>query len=75
MTDIERTLEELDIMEKKLVAMYVLEEYTIPEIARLLPCSEKTAERLLHDTVDQMSRLLLARQLLERLPNVKRAEV
>ena len=71
-TDIERTLEELDGMEKKLVVMYVLEEYTIPEIARLLSCSERTAERLLHDTVDQVSRLLLARQLLEKLPDVRR---
>lgn len=72
-TDIDRTLEELDVMEKKLVAMYVLEEYTIPEIARLLPCSEKTAQRLMHDTIDQVTRLLLGRRLLGRLPNAEKA--
>lgn len=73
--DIERTIEELDVMEKKLVAMYVLEEYTIPEIARLLPCAEKTAERLLHDTIDQLSRILLDRRLIERLPNAGTTEI
>jgi hypothetical protein len=74
-TDIERTLDELDGMEKQLVTMYLLEDYTIPEIARLLSCCEKTAERLLHDTIDQVSRLLLGRRLLDRLPEVKKAVV
>jgi RNA polymerase sigma factor (sigma-70 family) len=66
--DIERTLEELDPLEKKLVAMYVLEEYTVSEISRLLSCSEKTTQRLMHETIDQLSRLLLTRKLLAQLP-------
>ena len=72
-TDIEHTLEELDAMERKLVAMYVLEEYTIPEIGRILACAEKTAERLLHDAIDETSRLLLIRRLIAKLPEVERA--
>jgi DNA-directed RNA polymerase specialized sigma24 family protein len=70
-TDIERTLEELDAMQQKLVTMYVLEDYTISEIGRLLACSEKTAERMLHDAVDQTSWLLLTRQLIVKLPEIE----
>jgi DNA-directed RNA polymerase specialized sigma24 family protein len=47
----------------------VLEEYTSSEISRLLSCSERTADRLFHDSVDQLSRLLLTRKLLEKMPN------
>lgn len=67
-TDMERTLEELDALEKRLVTMYILEEYTIPEISRLLSCCERTGERRLHDAIDQLSQALLSRGLLERLP-------
>lgn len=70
-TDIERTLEELDALEKKLLTMHVLEEYTISEISRLLSCSEKTSERRLQDAIDQLSRALLSRGLLERIPQIR----
>jgi DNA-directed RNA polymerase specialized sigma24 family protein len=70
-TDVERTLEELDAVGKKLLTMHVLEEYTISEISRLLSCSEKTSERRLHDAIDQLSRVLLSRGLLERLPQTR----
>lgn len=69
-TDMEHTLERLDALDKKLVAMSALEEYTIPEISRTLGRSEKTIERLLHDAIDQLSKALLVRGLLERLPDV-----
>jgi DNA-directed RNA polymerase specialized sigma24 family protein len=69
-TDMEHTLEGLNALEKKLLTMYVLEEYTSSEISRLLSCSERTADRLFHDSVDQLSRLLLARKLLEKMPNL-----
>ena len=69
-TDMERTLEKLEPIEKKLVAMSALEEYTISEIARALCCSERTVDRLLHDAIDQLSRALLVRGLLERLPDI-----
>jgi DNA-directed RNA polymerase specialized sigma24 family protein len=67
-TDMDHTLEKLDAFDKKLVAMYVLEEYTVSEVSRTLGCSERTVERLLHDALDQLSRSLLVRGLLERIP-------
>jgi len=69
--DIERTLDELDALERRLVTMHVIEEYTIVEVSRQLMWSEKTVERLLHDAIDQTSRLLLARKLLERIPETR----
>lgn len=69
-TDMERTIEKLDAFERKLVAMNVLEEYSVPEMSRLLSCSQRTLERKLQDAIDQLSRLLLADRLLDRLPNV-----
>lgn len=70
-TDMERTLDRLDTLDKKLVAMYVLEEYTISEVSRTLGCSERTVERLLHDAIDRLSRFLLGRGLLETLPETR----
>ncbi|MFZ3341862.1 MAG: sigma factor-like helix-turn-helix DNA-binding protein [Terriglobales bacterium] len=67
-TDMEHTLERLDVLDKKLLAMYALEEHTISEISRALVRSERTVERLLHDAIDQLSKFLLFRGLLERLP-------
>lgn len=69
-TDMEHTLEMLDALHKKLLAMSALEDYTIAEISRTMCCSERTVERLLHDAIDQLSRSLLFRGLLERLPVV-----
>lgn len=68
-TDMEHTIEGLDALEKKLVAMSVLEEYSIPEISRLLAYPQRTVERLLQGSLDQLSRILLSRGLLERLPD------
>jgi DNA-directed RNA polymerase specialized sigma24 family protein len=62
--DMEHTLEELDALDKKLVAMSALEEYTISEISRTIGRSERTVERLF------LSKSLLVRGLLERLPEV-----
>jgi DNA-directed RNA polymerase specialized sigma24 family protein len=68
-TDMEHTLEKLDGFDKKLVAMNVLEEYSIPEMSRLLVCPQRTVERLLQSAIDRLSSLLLTDGLLERLPN------
>ena len=69
-TDMERAIEKLNTLEKKLLAMNVLEEYYVPEIARLLGCNEKTVRRALQDALDQLSRILLEGGLLEELPSV-----
>jgi predicted transcriptional regulator len=69
-TDMEHTLEKLDVLDKKLVAMSALEEYTISEISRALGCSERTVDRLLHNAIDRLSQCLLVCGLLERLPEM-----
>jgi hypothetical protein len=70
--DMERAIEKLSAIEKNLLAMSILEEYTIPDIALLLGCNEKTVRRTLPDAVDQLSRILLAGGLLKELPQVMR---
>jgi hypothetical protein len=67
--DMERAIEKLNTIEKKLLAMSVLEEYTVHEVARLLGYTQRTAERFLQDALDQLSRILLAGGLLEKLPS------
>lgn len=69
-TDMEHTIEKLGTLEKRLIAMNVLEQYSVPEMSRLLGYSQRTLERLLHDAIDQLSSALLADSLLERLPDV-----
>lgn len=64
-TDMERAIEKLSSHEKKLLAMNILEEYTIPEVARLLCCNQRMAERFLQDALDQLARILLAAGVLE----------
>jgi predicted transcriptional regulator len=66
--DMEQAIDKLDIFDKKLLAMSVLEEYTVPEVARLLGSTQRTIERSLQDAVDELSRILLATGLLEELP-------
>jgi DNA-directed RNA polymerase specialized sigma24 family protein len=67
-TDMERAIEKLTALDKKLLAMNVLEEYSIPEVARLLGYPQRTVERSLQDALDQLSRILLAGDLMETLP-------
>ncbi|MGA2337420.1 MAG: sigma factor-like helix-turn-helix DNA-binding protein [Terriglobales bacterium] len=66
-TDMEKAIEKLSAMEKKLLAMNILEEYTIPEVARLLGCTQRTIERFLQEALDQLSRILLAGGLMEKV--------
>jgi DNA-directed RNA polymerase specialized sigma24 family protein len=66
----EHTIEKLGTLEKRLIAMNVLEQYSVPEMSRLLGYSQRTLERLLHDAIDQLSSALLTDSLLERLPDV-----
>jgi hypothetical protein len=71
-TDMERALESLNPLEKKLLAMNVLEEYTVDEVARLLGYHPKTIRRLLAEALDELSQILLAVGLLDRLPSAGR---
>jgi len=72
--DMEKAIERLNALEKKLLAMNVIEEYTIPEVARLLGCNQRMVERALQDALDQLSRILLAGGLMEELPPVTRGQ-
>jgi len=72
--DMERAIERLNKLEKKLLAMNILGEYTIPEIARLLGCNYRTVERSLQEALDELSRILLAGNLMEKLPLATRGE-
>ncbi len=75
-TDMERAIERLSALEKKMLAMNIFEEYTIPEIAWLLGSTQRTIERFLQNGLDQLSRILLAGGLLEELPRVmKKGEI
>jgi len=73
-TDMEKAIEKLSALEKKLLAMNVLEEYTVDEVARLLGCNPKTVRRLLPDALDQLSRILLAGGLMDKLPSATRGQ-
>lgn len=66
-TDMEQAIEKLTPIEKKLLAMNVLEEYTQDEVARLLSCNVRTIRRLLQDSLDQLSRILLVGGLMEKM--------
>ena len=71
-TDMEKAIEKLDAIEKRLIAMNVLEEYTVEEVARLLDYNSKTIRRLLGNALDQLSQILLVAGLMDELPLVTR---
>jgi len=67
-TDMEKASEKLDAIEKRLIAMNVLEEYMVEEVARLLDYDSKTIRRLLGNALDQLSQILLVAGLMDELP-------
>jgi AraC-like DNA-binding protein len=72
--DMERAIERLTVVDKKLLAVNVLEEYSIDEVARLLGCTPRNVRRLLQDALDQLSRILLAAGLMEEIISVGSAK-
>jgi hypothetical protein len=65
--DVERALEHLDAFQGKLIAMNVLEEYSRPEVARLVGCPLRTVERVVPEALDGLSRLFLEGGLIKEL--------
>jgi hypothetical protein len=57
--DMEQAVSKLDPLEKRLLAMNVLEEYTQAEIARLLGCTKRWIEFRIPEAIDDMTRILL----------------
>ncbi len=66
-TDMERAIEKLSALEKKMLAMSIFEEYTAPEVAWLLGNTQRTVERLLQNALDHLSRILLAAGLMDEM--------
>jgi sigma-70-like protein len=72
--DVEMALERLGPLHRQLIAMNVLEEYSYPEVARLLPCPLRTVERELPEAINQLSRVFLDGGLIRELPMGTRGE-
>lgn len=67
--DMERSLDLLDQFERRVIAMSVLEGYSVPEVSRLLRYPQRTVERQLQTALDDLSCILLSRGLLKQLCN------
>jgi hypothetical protein len=65
--DMEQALNKLGALEKKLLAMNVLEEYTQAEIARLLGCTKRWIEFRIPEAIDEMTRILLECGLMRQM--------
>lgn len=65
--DMEQALNKLGPLEKKLVAMHLLEEYTQGEIARLLGCTRRWIEFRIQEAIDDLTRILLEYELMTRM--------
>ena len=53
--DMERVLDRLSDADRRMLAMNILEDYTVEEVARLLQCSQRTVERQLFAAIDHLS--------------------
>jgi len=71
--DVERSLEELNDFEKKLIAKIVLQQFSKEEAGRLLGCGYRTVERLFPEALDRVSEILLERGILTGLPRGRHA--
>ena len=65
--DMERCLEKLSPSLLQMLAATVLVEYPIQEAARVLGMTERHAKRLYPEAVDELSRVLLKKGLLEQI--------
>jgi hypothetical protein len=70
--DMEQAVNRLQPLEKKLLAMHVLEDFTQGEIARLLGCTRRWIEFQIPDAIDAMTRILLEVGLIARLAQSER---
>jgi hypothetical protein len=69
--DVERSLEELNEFERKLIARVVLQHYSLNAAGRVLGCGYRTVQRLLPDTLDRVSEIFLKRGILAGLHRTK----
>jgi len=64
--DMERSLDQLSENDRRLLAMNVFEDYSVPEVSRLLGASQRTVERQLQSALDELSLILLRDGVLVR---------
>lgn len=69
--DVERSLEELNEFQKKLIGKIVLQQFSKEETGRILGCGYRTVERLFPEALDRVSEVLLRRGILAGLPSTK----
>lgn len=69
--DMEQAINKLEPLHRRLVAMNVLEEYTFPEVARLLRCPLRNVERYIPEALDELSGVLLEVGLMQKAPSVR----
>ena len=68
--DMESCLQRLDDFSVQLIARHTLQEHDLEATARLLQCNEKTIRRAIPVALDQLSEILLAVGLLEKLDSM-----
>jgi|SRR5215470_17430421 len=66
--DMEQAINKLEPLQRRVVGMSVLEDYSPAEVARLLGCSMRSVERFIPDAIDELSRVLLMAGLLDKTP-------
>src|SRR6266436_7875126 len=64
--DMDTVLQRLSPFQQRLIAMNILEEYSLIEVARLLPCRMGTVEREVPEAVDVLSRAFLESGLIKQ---------
>jgi len=64
--DMDTVLRRLNPYQQRLIAMNVMEDYSLREVARLLVCPLRTLEREIPDALDVLSRALLENGLIKR---------
>jgi DNA-directed RNA polymerase specialized sigma24 family protein len=72
--DVERCLERLDPLSRKLIARVVFQGYSQEEAARLEGLCRKTVTRRYRDAIDQFSEILLAVGILKRIERLPEEE-
>lgn len=65
--DVERSIDRLDPVSRKLIARIVFQGYSQEEASRLEGYSRRTAMRKFRDALDQLSEILLKYGILERM--------
>lgn len=70
--DVERCLERLDEVSRRLIAYIVFQEYTQEETARLLHCTRRSILRRYPEALDRLTRIFQENGILERLEPARR---